>query len=129
LLFKMVLTCAYPGCLMMSRVTFLTWWRNAWRISEIVQDGHFWLKSIIFILIFRKLQIVSLDKTLISQLGLSQAFEAAMRLTFRPSNRLPLKSIIWRKILEFSAQKNLFFFDLRMTWGWVNNQDFFLKVN
>jgi len=34
LLFKMVLSCAYSGCLMMSCVTFPTSWCNAWCISE-----------------------------------------------------------------------------------------------
>ncbi len=41
-------------------------------IAELVQDEHLWLKSIYFFF-FRKWLIVSLDKTLIPQLGLCKA--------------------------------------------------------
>jgi len=65
-------------------------------------------------ILFRKCPLVCLDKTLIPRLGSCRDFEAALKLTFRPSTRwTPLKSIIWRNILGCFSQKPSFCFDWR----------------
>ena len=124
-------------------VTFPTWWRNTWRISKMVQDGHLWLKSIyIYFFLFRKLPIVSLDKTLISRLGSCRDVEAALRRTSEPSENIGIVGCHWSPFcVEKSWNvflKNLNFFSTeeRKTWiswmtsGWVNyQQKLFLKVN
>ncbi len=67
---------------------------------KLVQDEHFWLKSIeTFFFFFWKLLIVSLDKTLIPQLGLCSALWSTIETAIWTFN--PLKSTIWRKIIRF----------------------------
>ncbi len=64
-----------------------------------------WLRNAIFVL-FRKWQIVLLDKTLTPQLGLCRTLWSCIETAIWTFNLLvPLKSTIWRKILEYFSQK------------------------
>jgi len=99
----------------------LTWLRNVWRITASARWAFVVKKYIINVYFVRQWALVYLDKTLIPR-----DFEAALKLTFGPSNG-------WTIICSFSLKTLFPFFDWRhehLTWGRVNYQgNFILKIS
>ncbi len=90
-----------------------------------MQYEHLCFKVYHFFFFFRKWQIISQEKTLISQLGSCRVLWSCIETAIWTSiHWLPLNSTIWRKILE--CIPHFFLTEERKTWtfwmtrGWVN---------
>ncbi len=116
-------------------VTFTMWLYNA-RGRASARRAFVVEKYIHFYLFFKKM-IDHFIRPLFLGWDRAELFEAALKLQFGPSTRgLPLKSIIWRKILGCFPQKPYFRLNKErhelLGWheGWVNYQEIFiLEVN